>query len=601
MADITVPVYQYTPLQHPESIRILNLHPAEDRNAPIVCSFLDENPIVPKIEEWECRAVDPRGCTGDCFYGPIDEESSYGSDEEFPCDSAEYPEDKLADEMQELAIENTDHADDDHYDKPVEEGDDGISTGDNHIDADEESGENNGTDDGLCSECGYDRFEEEHKDEKNDDDCPCDCHNDESVGINDTENVVSSPRREWHEKVFRSPGFPEYEALSYTWGDASDPLPITVGSGGARIMVTRNCHGALRNLRLQTSDRLLWIDAICINQKDDLEKTVQVRMMGRVYAASYQVVIYLGDETPSSRILFEELALAEDAPLVLKGNRRELDRPHPRPELVEAMDHLLDRPWFNRVWVLQEAYNSKLATVSDAAVICGSSSSRTSLLYDCIFGYRGNRVTRHRCPFPIAICRSREKKRRLWRAIYDSLGCAATDSRDRIFALQGLVGENNADFNDIINYTDGFELTFLKVAQYLLKYESNLVVLSLIMHPHQMAMPSWVPSWTDVRENEHIRGELVHLKSDSFVSANGKFEIRFESCVCERCAGKHGILQVKGFEVSVIEHIGTPFTTSDPFLLEEQVRHLLCKIDESTPWDHKTVPKSPDEIILQGS
>lgn len=80
MADITALADQYTPLPHPKSIRILVLHPAEDRDAPIVCSFLEENPIVPNIEQWECRAFDPGGCTADCSFDPVYEGPSPGSD-----------------------------------------------------------------------------------------------------------------------------------------------------------------------------------------------------------------------------------------------------------------------------------------------------------------------------------------------------------------------------------------------------------------------------------------------------------------------------------------------------------------------------------------
>ncbi|KAH0436495.1 ankyrin repeat and sam domain containing protein 6 [Colletotrichum camelliae] len=532
MADTTIPAYQYTPLPHPESIRILVLHPAEDRGAPIVCSFLDENPLVPTIEEWECRAVNPHGCTGECLFDFSDEEeSSYGSGGEFPRDSAEDSEDELADEMQQRAVKSVEPANNNHENNLNDEKDDEISTGGNHQDTDKESEESDDTDDGLCSECGYDKYEEEHGDEENDDDCPCGCHNDQSVSINDNQSAVSLPKRKWHERVCRHPGFPEYEAISYTWGDAFDKLPITLGSDEAQIMVTQNCHVALQNLRLQASDRLLWIDALCINQDDDSERTDQVRIMGRVYAASYQVLIYLGEETPSSRIVFEELALAEKAPMVFRdsANRWEPDRPYPRPELSEALDRLLERPWFARVWVLQEAKNSRLATVPDAAVICGVSTSRSSLLGHCIFGYISSRATQHLCPYSLTLCYNppNQTRIRLWKAITESLDYAATDSRDRVFALRGLITGNNAEFDDLINYTDGFELTFFKIAEYLLKSESNLWFLSLASHPHQMAMPSWIPSWTSIREvlNPYIEVGPEHLGPESIASANSTGEL----------------------------------------------------------------------------
>lgn len=215
--------------------------------------------------------------------------------------------------------------------------------------------------------------------------------------------------------------------------------------------------------------------------------------MGQVYAASYRVDIYLGEETPSSRILFEELALAEQTPKVRTPRGWDLDRPIPSTEVAEAMDTLFERPWFNRVWVLQEASNSKLATFPDAAILCGLSSSRSSLLNECVFGYNSNRVTQQPLPFSLKSCIWEVKAQGLKDAIAKTLGCAATDARDKIFALKGLTKASGAPFDDLISYTDGFEITFFKVAQYLLESESDLSVLSFSRHPHQMAMPSWAP------------------------------------------------------------------------------------------------------------
>jgi len=64
-----------------------------------------------------------------------------------------------------------------------------------------------------------------------------------------------------------------YKALSYVWGDANITLPIQVD--GKEYHVTVNCHAALQRLR-QFGVKTIWIDAICINQRDDVEKSHQV-------------------------------------------------------------------------------------------------------------------------------------------------------------------------------------------------------------------------------------------------------------------------------------------------------------------------------------
>jgi hypothetical protein len=80
--------------------------------------------------------------------------------------------------------------------------------------------------------------------------------------------------------------------------------------GGKRLPITKNCSELIRNFRNPkfleaTSVRRLWIDSICINQKDNVEKATQIEMMGQIYARSAQVLIWLGPSTPESDRLFE--------------------------------------------------------------------------------------------------------------------------------------------------------------------------------------------------------------------------------------------------------------------------------------------------------
>lgn len=73
---------------------------------------------------------------------------------------------------------------------------------------------------------------------------------------------------------------PEYEALSYVWSALPGRSAIQVNN--RTFFATKNLEAALRTLRRQKSVRILWIDAICINQDDQIEKQKQVQMMGEV-------------------------------------------------------------------------------------------------------------------------------------------------------------------------------------------------------------------------------------------------------------------------------------------------------------------------------
>jgi hypothetical protein len=98
----------------------------------------------------------------------------------------------------------------------------------------------------------------------------------------------------------------EYEALSYTWGKQYLKQTVFCRNPPSILEVTQNCYSALRRLR-NDSVRCLWIDAICINQNDDNERSAQVRMMDRVFATASRVIIDFGEETPGSRLLSTNL------------------------------------------------------------------------------------------------------------------------------------------------------------------------------------------------------------------------------------------------------------------------------------------------------
>lgn len=90
---------------------------------------------------------------------------------------------------------------------------------------------------------------------------------------------------------------PAFTALSYVWGDPSATKPITVD--GEPFDVTLNLEEGLRAIRERGMSRVLWIDAICINQKDVNEKNVQVPQMGRLYSNAPEVLAWLGPSSPN--------------------------------------------------------------------------------------------------------------------------------------------------------------------------------------------------------------------------------------------------------------------------------------------------------------
>jgi len=86
---------------------------------------------------------------------------------------------------------------------------------------------------------------------------------------------------------------PAFDALSYVWGNAKDTAAITVD--GCCFQVTKNLIAALRRLRSSVDTRILWVDAICINQHDNQEKAQQIQFMADIYQYARTVNIFLGE------------------------------------------------------------------------------------------------------------------------------------------------------------------------------------------------------------------------------------------------------------------------------------------------------------------
>lgn len=107
----------------------------------------------------------------------------------------------------------------------------------------------------------------------------------------------------------------EYEALSYTWDDQKPTKALICN--GRTLRVTENVFQALRQLRSRKGlQRIIWIDAICINQKDQAEKTAQVCMMGDIFSRAQRVNIWLSRPTEAMLATFQYVRLADGPELV---------------------------------------------------------------------------------------------------------------------------------------------------------------------------------------------------------------------------------------------------------------------------------------------
>jgi len=137
-----------------------------------------------------------------------------------------------------------------------------------------------------------------------------------------------------------------YESLSYVWGSAASLHLIYVDGDG--LNVTANLHAALLHLRHCFLERILWVDAICINLHDYEEKGRQVQVMANIFAKASRVIVWLGEAADNSEQALELIREAAEKQLINSA----IDETSQRAILA-----LLDRPWFHRIWVRQTSNN----------------------------------------------------------------------------------------------------------------------------------------------------------------------------------------------------------------------------------------------------
>ncbi|KAJ8119345.1 hypothetical protein ONZ43_g3688 [Nemania bipapillata] len=189
---------------------------------------------------------------------------------------------------------------------------------------------------------------------------------------------------------------PIYEALSYAWGPPRKDKVVEVvapktkserassdnfSQETRKLRITRNLAIALRHLRLQDRPRTMWVDAICINQSNDQERSEQVQRMGQIFSLASRVVAWLGPSFPDSSVALAALRRVGEQ-VEYSTDRRFLPPPqcsHPdwhrqdtqlplTTNEITALTRLYGVEYLSRLWVVQELQLGNAKSV----VVCGN-------------------------------------------------------------------------------------------------------------------------------------------------------------------------------------------------------------------------------------
>ncbi|KAK7213742.1 hypothetical protein V2G26_020920 [Clonostachys chloroleuca] len=289
-----------------------------------------------------------------------------------------------------------------------------------------------------------------------------------------------------------------YEALSYTWGFESEPAEIKLN--GEVAWVTWNLYMALSCLRLSDRDRLLWVDALCINQSNDQERGHQVSHMKQIYQNAEQVLIWLGRAGDNVDLLFDLMTQLERRAMLQSNYRKQSPESWRAiwPVMVEeqggtesavyvkrrtAMLGLLQREWFRRIWVLQEA-----ASARRALIVCGwrSISSRTFALMPSLMDIEPDAHSRAVLEIMPGHLRGScwwSEKRTLETLLWKFRSSRASDPRDRVYALLGI--SSDACRKEV--FPANYEVDIYRTAQNTISY----LLFGTLHDPSLHQLPGW--------------------------------------------------------------------------------------------------------------
>ncbi|KAH8754956.1 heterokaryon incompatibility protein-domain-containing protein, partial [Hyaloscypha finlandica] len=291
----------------------------------------------------------------------------------------------------------------------------------------------------------------------------------------------------------------QYQALSYTWGDERRKVPIIID--GEEFLVTPNLEDALRHLRRSTlleavKQLPVWIDAICINQEDSEERDAQVRRMKSIYEQAEQVVIWLGNYNEPSDETFR-----------LNMSKWKMDRDCQHSNNMHVwlqLSRLLYRPWFERLWVIQELAVSRKAIVQwgnlqtawstlekAAKFILRPGEAALPQYIRTIFPLLGaHRVTQVALESMFNF-----DTQNILTILHNTQNSKCSDPRDRLYAIQGIV-EDNQDIE--IDYSIPVQQVYRNWAVKRIRRTKTLDIFSACADSSRGGdLPSWVPDFRE--------------------------------------------------------------------------------------------------------
>jgi len=323
----------------------------------------------------------------------------------------------------------------------------------------------------------------------------------------------------------------------------------------------------VRFLRYPGQTRTLWIDAICLNQSDNDELNKQVPRMHDIYRLAWMSTLWLGTEDASStlalrtfRYLGNQIVAEADTGLLFSAPGAEekdwydpdFELPY-TPETWDSIQTLLQRPWFHRLWVVQEIRPTAVVQCGYERVPVAPFTEAVYCLYSKATVPDGLRERLEQATGTMARLPALCFTRLLYRAATFK---ACTDPRDKIYGLLGLAPHKVAasikvEYDDNNTGADVYAMTVLNHADISQRLE----------HFHNCSnngqvtadAPTWVPDWAS-----DIPGETYVPAQFAATSSRAHYTVTNAENTQPRNKARPEILRVRGVRCAEVSQVSTP-------------------------------------------
>ncbi len=404
----------------------------------------------------------------------------------------------------------------------------------------------------------------------------------------------------------------QYETISYCWGDSTVRVPIECE--GKRLDITRSLHSALLRFRDPDTPRILWADAICVNQNDTDERGSQVQIMRNIYKNCQRVLIWLGEEEASDsrwfsfipQMLAVEQRVAEAAPFrsgfeLTSADILRFGIPNEDHPAFASLQNVIQKPWFRRVWIVQE-----LAVAPDAQICCGRHilswekfSQAIIFAFECgLLQKRGTKAFQSIMRLEktrMAVVQNDED--RLLQICVQYRHFLATDPRDKIFALSGLSWDVNHLLKIVSDYHANVCTVYTQIAVATIRAYRNLDILSVprISATNEHNLPTWIPDWSVSDSTATLLPRALTDDRFHFMGADGS-----SIPECPKFSEDMRFLIVEGHLVDQIAEVTAPwhgYTTAVDFSWRGTAARLCADYDTFNNWELVCQVKSANSYI----